>query len=76
MTKLQPLLLALGRSSYTKLPMQRMFSSAPKPPPTQKNVLTAGAIFGFVVFVYYTAISKMKNTDDLDKLIEEHKSDK
>ncbi|RYY78274.1 hypothetical protein EON63_17910 [archaeon] len=60
MTRFQLILLSVGRYNATRL--QRMSSSAPKPPPTQKNILTAGAIAAFVAFIYYTAISKMKNT--------------
>lgn len=62
MTALQSVLSSMRRSSFARLYMRRMSSSAPKPPPTQKNVLTAAALAGFVAFVYYTAISKMKNT--------------
>eukprot|EP00981_Chlorochromonas_danica_P002279 scaffold440_cov277-Ochromonas_danica.AAC.13 len=39
--------------------------------PKLKNGVTAAALGGFVFFVYYYAIYKMKNMDELDKLIAE-----
>jgi hypothetical protein len=36
----------------------------------RRNFVTAVALLGFVGGVYYTAISKMRQTDELSKVIE------
>ena len=36
----------------------------------RRNFITAVALMGFVGGIYYTAISKMRQTDELSKVIE------
>lgn len=41
------------------------------PETKRKNALVALSLIGFVVGIYYTAISKMKQGDDLDTIIDQ-----
>jgi len=48
-------------------------ASGPQIAPTavrQKNALVAAALFGFVGWVYWYSISKMRNKDELSELID------
>ena len=61
------LLRAMSSSSKPSLPANTIGA---------KNVALAVALAGFVGTVYYTAISKMKGTDDLGDIIAQEKQGK
>ena len=67
-------------TTITSARLLRAMSSSSKPSlPANtgaKNVALAVALAGFVGTVYYTAISKMKGTDDLGDIIAQEKQGK